>query len=52
MADYYYRARYYDPEIGRFFSEDPLGFAAGDVNFYSYVEGVQNSVSVNIHSAI
>jgi RHS repeat-associated protein len=33
---YYYRARYYDPEIGRFLSEDPLGFEAG-VNFYTYV---------------
>ena len=33
---YYYRARYYDPEIGRFISEDPLGFGAG-VNFYAYV---------------
>jgi RHS repeat-associated protein len=35
---YYYRARYYDPELGRFISEDPLGFDAGDVNFYAYVE--------------
>jgi|GEM_PF-686870 len=34
---YYYRARYYDPEIGRFISEDPIGFASGDVNFYAYV---------------
>ncbi|MDP2787340.1 MAG: RHS repeat-associated core domain-containing protein, partial [Pseudomonadota bacterium] len=34
---YYYRARYYCPDIGRFPSEDPLGFAAGDVNFYVYV---------------
>ena len=33
---YYYRARYYDPEIGRFLSEDPIGFEAG-VNFYRYV---------------
>lgn len=32
----YYRARYYDPKIGRFLSEDPIGFAAG-TNFYSYV---------------
>lgn len=34
---YYYRARYYDPAIGRFVSEDPMGFAAGDVNFFAYV---------------
>jgi RHS repeat-associated protein len=34
---YYYRARYYDPKIGRFISEDPVGFGAGDVNFYAYV---------------
>ena len=34
----YFRARYYDPVIGRFISEDPIGFAAGDVNVYRYVE--------------
>jgi RHS repeat-associated protein len=34
---YYYRARYYDPAIGRFLSEDPLGFSGGDVNLYAYV---------------
>jgi RHS repeat-associated protein len=34
---YYYRARYYDPASGRFLSEDPLEFAAGNgANFYSY----------------
>ena len=33
---YYYRARYYDPNAGRFISEDPIGFDGG-VNFYSYV---------------
>jgi len=41
---YYYRARYYDPEIGRFISEDPLGFKAG-INFYAYVGN--NSVNRN-----
>jgi RHS repeat-associated protein len=33
---YYYRARYYDPEMGRFLSEDPMRFSAGS-NFYPYV---------------
>ncbi|GAB5443819.1 MAG: hypothetical protein Fues2KO_41680 [Fuerstiella sp.] len=34
---YYYRARWYDPTVGRFISEDPIGFAAGDVNVSRYV---------------
>ncbi|WP_353928958.1 Ig-like domain-containing protein [Okeanomitos corallinicola TIOX110] len=34
---YYYRARYYDANTGRFLSEDPIGFAGGDVNLYRYV---------------
>jgi RHS repeat-associated protein len=31
----YYRARYYDPAVGRFLSEDPIRFDAGP-NFFSY----------------
>jgi RHS repeat-associated protein len=34
----YYRARYYDAAIGRFLSEDPIGFGGGDANLYRYVE--------------
>jgi len=36
---YYMRARYYDPSVGRFISEDPIGFAGGDVNLSAYVGG-------------
>lgn len=32
---YYYRARFYHPTLGRFISEDPIGFSGG-VNFYPY----------------
>jgi RHS repeat-associated protein len=34
---YYYRARYYDANTGRFISKDPIGFSAGDANLYRYV---------------
>ena len=33
---YYMRARFYDPNIGRFISEDPLGFGGGGINLYIY----------------
>ena len=33
---YYNRARYYDPRMARFISEDPIGLAGG-VNEYAYV---------------
>ncbi|MCF6207170.1 MAG: DUF6531 domain-containing protein, partial [Sulfurovum sp.] len=33
----YYRARYYDGDVGRFISKDPIGFSGGDVNLYGYV---------------
>jgi len=34
---YYYRARYYDTNTGRFLSEDPVSFSGG-IDFYTYVE--------------
>jgi len=34
---YYYRARYYDVAVGKFLSEDPIGFQAGDANLSRYV---------------
>lgn len=40
---YYFRARYYDPVIGRFISEDPIGFAGG-LNFYRF--GLNNPVNL------
>jgi RHS repeat-associated protein len=36
---YYYRARYYMPGIGRFISEDPIGWTSGQANNYAYVGG-------------
>jgi RHS repeat-associated protein len=35
---YFYRARYYNPLLSRFISQDPIGLAAG-VNVYAYVAG-------------
>lgn len=34
---YYFRARYYNPQIGRFISEDPIGLAGG-ANVFAYVD--------------
>ncbi len=36
---YCYRARYYMPGIARFISEDPIGWASGQVNNYAYLGG-------------
>jgi RHS repeat-associated protein len=33
---YEYRNRAYHPGLGRFLSEDPMGFAAGDSNLFRY----------------
>lgn len=34
----YNRFRYYDPELGRYISEDPIRFASGATALHSYVE--------------
>lgn len=34
---YYYRARWYNANVGRFISEDPIRFEAGDANLTRYV---------------
>lgn len=33
---YYNRARFYDPVLGRFLAQDPLGYGGGDINLYSF----------------
>jgi RHS repeat-associated protein len=34
---YYHRMRYYNPELQRFVTEDPIEFQGGDLNLYNYV---------------
>lgn len=36
----YNRARYYDPTNGRWVTQDPMGFFAGDSNLYRYVNNI------------
>lgn len=52
---YYYRGRYYDPGLGRFISEDPIGFKGGDFNLYRYVNnsplnGIDPTGEASIHA--
>jgi RHS repeat-associated protein len=41
----YNRARFYDPNTGRWTSQDPLGFDAGDSNLYRYVQNNATNAS-------
>ena len=34
---YYNRARFYDPQLGRFTTEDPWGYGGGDTNLFAHV---------------
>jgi RHS repeat-associated protein len=45
-GDYFYRSRYYDPEVGRFLGEDAIDFRSGDVNLYRYA-GNQPLVAID-----
>lgn len=40
---YHYRARWYDPAVGRFLGEDPIGFEGRDANLYRYVANSPSS---------
>lgn len=37
-------ARDYDPEVGRWTTKDPIGFAGGDANLYAYAGNVPSSM--------
>jgi RHS repeat-associated protein len=42
---YFFRARFYSPRLGRFVSEDPLGFQSGDLNVFRFVGNSQSNGS-------
>ena len=49
---YFNRARYYDPQTGRFLSQDQSGFRAGDANLYRYAgNGPTNATDPTGHDA-
>ncbi|GEM53938.1 hypothetical protein B0A58_03910 [Flavobacterium branchiophilum NBRC 15030 = ATCC 35035] len=43
---YYNRFRYYSPESGMYISQDPIGLAGNNPNFYAYVHDSNNWVDV------
>src|ERR1043166_4789845 len=54
MRIYDYRARMYQPELGRFLQPDPQGFGAGDYNLYRYCHNdpVNNSDPTGLREQI
>jgi RHS repeat-associated protein len=42
----YNRFRYYDPEEGRYISQDPIGLLSGEFGFYNYVEDPNGWIDV------
>ena len=42
----YNRFRYYSPDSGTYISQDPIGLASGEPNFYAYVPDVNSWVDV------
>jgi len=36
LPSFYYRSRCHSPQLGRFISQDPSGFAGADTNLYAY----------------
>jgi RHS repeat-associated protein len=45
IGQYFYRARYYSATDGRFESEDPSGFSAGDSDLYRYVNNAPTGLT-------
>ncbi|PIS10668.1 MAG: hypothetical protein COT73_08040 [Bdellovibrio sp. CG10_big_fil_rev_8_21_14_0_10_47_8] len=40
----------YDPTIGRFITKDPIGFAGGSANLYTYCGGVEKGIETNLYA--
>ena len=43
---YYNRFRYYDPKIGNYLSQDPIGLAGSNPNIYAYVSDTNNRIDL------